>query len=231
MKQLLLISVLTFVITTSFAQNIDKSLNTIDVQGNSKMLANPPNYFAQFLIQEEEQKVGYTTIGKLPIDSVKINFSANLKKFGIDEKDLKTLGTSSKEIGQYPTYLINVAYELKLKDKETAIKLINEMRFAGLKGIVIRRVFTQPQKTILLDSLNNAAINDARRIANEFAKKENKTIGEIKSVEYKFNSINSFGMDTDSNNSNFSTYEYGRFEMDYRDKYAISIVRVVFELK
>lgn len=231
MKHLFIISCLTFHFFTAHAQLLEKSINTIDIEGTSKMLANPPTYIANFLIQEEEKKVGYTTIGKISIDSIKINFSTTLKKFGLEEKDLKTLGTTSKDIGQFPSYLTSIAYELKLRDKEIANKLINEMRFTGLKGIVIRRVFTQSQKTNLLDSLNNAAINEAKRRANEFAKKENKIIGEIKSIEFKFNSIDSFGMDTESSNNNFNTYEYNKFEMDNRDKYARSIVRIVFELK
>ncbi len=195
------------------------------------MLANPPNYVANILIQEEEQKVGYTTIGKLSIDSVKLNLSANLKKFGMDDGQLKILGISSKELGMFPNYLINIAYELKIKDKETASKLVNEMRFVGLKGIVIKRIFTQAQKNALSDSLFNSAIYDAKKTATEIAKKENKTIGEVKSIEFRANSLNSFGTDTDLNNDNYNTYGYNKFEMDYRDKYATCNVRVIFEMK
>jgi len=229
MKALLTVLLVSFSVATSFAQATDKSINTIDVLGSSKILANPPNYVAQVLIEEEEQKVGYTTIGKLPIDSIKMSLAANLKKFGFEEKELKILGVSGRPLGQYPNFLTNIAYELKLKDKETASKLVNEMRFPGLKGIVIKRVFTQAQKTALSDSLYTSAIQDARKIATELAKRENKTIGEVKSIELRFNSVASFGMDTDSNTGNFNAYEFSKFEMDYRDKYANCNVRVVFE--
>ena len=231
MKYLLTIFITLFFITASIAQPFEKSINTIDVQGYSKILANPDNYIAQFLIQEEEQKVGYATIGKLSIDSVKINLFSNLKKFGIEEKDLKMLGVSSRELGQYPNFLTNISYEVKLKNKDVAIKLVNEMRFTGLKGIVIKRVFTKARKDALADSLYNDAINDAKRIATELAKNSNKTLGEIKSIELRSNSVTSFGIDMETNIENYNTYGYTRFEMDYRDKYATSYVRVIFEMK
>jgi uncharacterized protein YggE len=214
--------------TTSFAQSFE---NTIDVQGYAKLLANPDNYIAQFFIQEEEQKMGYTTIGKLPIDSIKIILFSNLKKAGIEEKDVKMMGTSSREIGQYPNFLMNVSYEVKLKNKEIANKLVNEMRFTGLKGLVIKRIFTKTQKDALADSLYEEAIKNAKKIATELAKKANKTIGEIKSVELRSNSVTTFGMDMETNSDNYATYSYSRFEMDYRDKYATCFVRVIFEMK
>jgi uncharacterized protein YggE len=228
MKYLLTISCVILFVTTSAAQINDKLSNTIDVQGNSRILANPSIYSAYILIEEEEQKVGYTTIGKLLIDSIKINLITNLKKFGIDVKDLKLIGTSSKAIGQYPNYLTNIAYELKLKDKEVGSKLLNEMRFTGLKGIVIKREFTQAQKNTLSDSLYNSAINDAKRIATEFAKKENRSIGEMKTIELRLNTLNNSNFYSDDN---FNTYAFNKFEMDYRDKYANCVVRIVFEMK
>lgn len=228
MKQIFSISCAIFFVTATLAQTNEKPLNTIDVQGNSKILANPSIFFAHILIEEEEQKVGYTTIGKLSIDSIKTNLIANLKKFGIDNKELKLMGTSSKAIGQYPNFLTNIAYELKLKDKETGSKLVNEMRFTGLKGIVIKREFTQAQKNTLSDSLYNSAINDAKRIATELAKKENKSIGEMKTIEVRLNSINNSNF---YNDDNFNIYGYNKFEMDYRDKYANCVVRIVFEMK
>jgi uncharacterized protein YggE len=231
MKPLLIFLIALFFLTASFAQTSEKSLNTIDVQGYSKLLANPDNYIAQFLIQEEEQKVGYTTIGKLSIDSVKINLLSNLKKFGFEEKDLKVMGISSQTIGQYPFFLTNISYEVKLKNKDIASKLVNELKFVGLKGLIIKRAFTKAQKDVLADSLYNEALNDAKRIATELAKKSNKTIGEIKSIELRSNSVNSFGVDMETNADNYNTFSYNRFEMDYRDKYATCYVRVIFEMK
>ena len=228
MKFLLTIFCVIIFLSAPFAQIHDKSSNTIDVSGNSKILVIPSTISAYILIEEEEQKVGYTTIGKLSIDSIKINLLTNLKKFGVGEKELKLLGTSSKPLGQYPNYLTNIAYEIKLKDKETGSKLVNEMRFTGLKGIVIKREFTQDQKNSLSDSLYNSAINDAKRIATELAKKENKSIGEMKTIEVRMNSINNSNF---YNDDNFNTYGYNKFEMDYRDKYATCIIRVVFEMK
>jgi uncharacterized protein YggE len=231
MKFLQAFCITLFFCSSSLAQSFEKTLNTIDVQGYAKLPANPENYIAQFLIQEEEQKVGYTTIGKLPIDSVKINLFSNLKKFGIEEKELKILGTSSQALGQYPNFLINVAYEIKLKNKEAATKLLNEMRFNGLKGLVIKRIFTKAQKDALADSLYDEAIKDAKKIAIELAKKANKTIGEIRSIELRSNSLTSFGMDMEANTDNFASYNYNKFEMDHRDKYATCYVKVIFEMK
>jgi uncharacterized protein YggE len=229
MKALLVVLTALFFSAASFAQA--PLLNTIDVQGYSKMLVNPENYIAHLLIQEEEQKVGYTTIGKLSIDSVKMNLLTNLKKFGLDEKDLKILGTSSQQTSQYPFFFTNIAYELKLKNKDMAGRLVSELKFVGLKGLIIRRVFTKAQKDALTDSLYNEALNDAKRIAADLAKKANKTVGEVKSIELRTNSVNSFGIDMDTNIDNFNTFNYNRIEMDYRDKHAICHLRVIFELK
>lgn len=228
MKYLLTFSFVILFATSTLAQTNDKLLNTIDVQGYSKILANPTLFSAYILIEEEEQKVGYTTIGKLSIDSIKINLLTALKKFGFDNKELKALGTSSKAIGQYPNYLTNITYEIKFKDLESGSKLVNEMRFTGLKGIVIKREFTPSQKNTLSDSLYNSAINDAKRVATELAKKENKIIGEIKTIEVRVNSINNSNF---YNEENFNTYGYNKFEMDYRDKFANCVVRVIFEMK
>ena len=228
MKSRPVLFIFLFFSTVSFAQT---SLNTIDVQGYSKLLANPDNYIAQFLIQEEEQKAGYATIGKISIDSIKINLFANLKKFGIEEKELKVLGISSREISQYPNFLTNISYEVKLKNKEIASKIINEMRFAGLKGVVIKRVYTKAQKDALADTLYNEALNDAKRIATELAKKSNKRIGEIRSIELRSNSVTSFGADPDINADLYNTYNLNRFEMDFRDKYATCYIRVIFDMQ
>jgi len=228
---LLLLSILLLQIV-SFAQTYDKSSNSIDVQGSARLSANPENYVAQILIQEEEQKVGYTTIGKLSIDSVKINLFSGLKKFNIEEKDLKMLGVSSKEIGQYPNFLTNVAYEVKLKDKDAAYKLVSDLKFTGLKGVVIKRSLTKSQKETLSDSLYSMAINDARRIAAEFAKRSGKSVGEVKSIEFRYCSINVFGMGQNETNSEpYNIYGYNRFEMDLRDRFENASVRVNFELK
>lgn len=226
MKLLQSLFIALFFCSASFAQ---PQPNTIDVQGYAKLPANPENYIAQILIQEEEQKIGYTTIGKLPMDSVKMNLFGNLKKFGIEEKEAKMLGTSSREIGQYPNFLLNATYEVKLKNKEAATKLLSELRFTGLKGVVIKRVFTKTQRDALADSLYDAAIDDAKRIAAALAKKNNKILGEIKSIELRTNSVTTLEMYTDTDN--YNTYNYNRFEMDYRDKFATCIVRVIFEMK
>ena len=103
MKSLLTLLFSIFLVQLN-AQTPEKSLNTIDVQGYSKLPADPPTYIAQFSIQEEEQKVGYATIGKTPLDSIRLNLFTNLKKFGKEEKELAVLGISSRELGQYPNF-------------------------------------------------------------------------------------------------------------------------------
>lgn len=226
MKSLHLLFFILFFYTVPFAQT---PLNTIDVQGYAKLPANPENYIAQIFIQEEEQKIGYATVGKLPIDSVKINLLASLKKMGIEEKEIRIMGTSSREIGQYPNYLMNATYEVKLKNKEAATKMVNELRFTGLKGVVIKRVFTKIQRDALADSLYDAAIEDAKKIAAMQARKNNKALGEIKSIELRSNSAATFG--TEMETDNYNSYNYNRYEMDYREKYATCYVRVIFEMK
>ena len=109
-------------------------------------------------------------------------------------------------------------------------RLVNELRFTGLKGVVIKRVFTKAQKDSLADRLYDDAINDAKRIAIGLAKKANKTLGEIKTIELRNNSVNNVGTDTDGYSDNYSAYGYNRFEMDYRNRYATCYVRVIFEL-
>lgn len=229
MKSLLTLLFSIFLVQLN-AQTPEKSFNTIDVQGYSKLPADPPTYIAQFSIQEEEQKVGFATIGKTPLDSIRLNLFTNLKKFGIEEKELAVLGISSRELSQYPNFLLNTTYEVKLKNKELAGRLVNELRFTGLKGVVIKRVFTKAQKDSLADRLYDDAINDAKRIATGLAKKANKTLGEIKTIELRNNSVNNVGTDTDGYSDNYSAYGYNRFEMDYRNRYATCYVRVIFEL-
>jgi uncharacterized protein YggE len=230
MKKLFGILPLFFLSQILTAQLSDRSLNTIDVIGSSKLTVIPESYKAQILIQEEEQKINYQTIGKLSIDSVKNNFFRALKKYNIDEKDLKIVGFSSRELGQYPNFLSNIAYELSLKNRQQGVQLINELRFPGIKGIIVRGQYPNAPQQIP-DSLYELALKDAYRNAQIFARKVNKTIGEVKNIQLQERTIPSVGRDLESYGDIYNAYSLARFEMDLRDKMAYCTIRVTYELK
>lgn len=228
--KLLLFTLLPFtLLTAAFAQTTEKNSNTVTVMAYAKLPLKTTAYKAYIFIQEEETKVGYATIGKTPIDSIRQKLLTNLKQFGIEEKEALLSGTSSKELGQFPGFLINNVYECKLKSKELAVKLVNELRFAGLKGIVVRIDVSAKEKEQLAEAVYNEAVTDAKKTAALLAAKANKTVGEIKNIDLNANSLSILGNDYESDN--FNVYSYSRFEMDYRDKYAYCNLRVVFEMK
>jgi hypothetical protein len=190
----------------------------------------PDSYKVQIMIQEEEQKINYQTIGKLPIDSVKNNLFRSLKKYDINEKDLRQLGFSSRDLGQYPNYLSNITYELPLKNKQQGIQLINELRFPGIKGIVVKGQYSNAAQQIT-DSLYELALKDAFKNAQLLARKVNKTVGEVKNIQLQERTIPSVGRDLESFGDVYNAYNLARFEIDLRDKIATCTVRVSYELK
>jgi hypothetical protein len=194
------------------------------------MIIIPDSYKVQIMIQEEEQKINYQTIGKLPIDSVKNNLFRSLKKYDINEKDLRQLGFSSRDLGQYPNYLSNITYELPLKNKQQGIQLINELRFPGIKGIVVKGQYSNAAQQIT-DSLYELALKDAFKNAQLLARKVNKTIGEVKNIQLQERTIPSVGRDLESFGDVYNAYNLARFEIDLRDKIATCTVRVSYELK
>ena len=230
MKKLFAILPFFFLSEILTAQLTDRTLNTIDVIGSSKMTIIPDSYKAQIMIQEEEQKINYQIVGKLSIDSVKNNFFKSLKKYYVEEKDLKILAYSSRELGQYPNYLSNIAYELPLKNKQQGLQLINELRFPGIKGILVKGQYTNAAQQIT-DSLYELALKDAYRTAQVFARKVNKTVGEVKNIQLQERTIPSVGRDLESYGDIYNAYNLTRFEMDLRDKIATCTVRVTYELK
>ena len=217
--------------TVSFTQIFSPSHNTLDLQGFSRLIVHPSHYTALIFIQEEEQKVGYATVGKLPLDSVKASLFTNLKKFGIGPKEVNVLMKSSKDLSQFPNFLLNTLYEVKMVNKEIASKLVSEMRFAGLRGVVIKRNYTKAQKDALSDSLHHEALSDAKRIAYGFALKANKKVGEIKTIDVKVNTAQKLGADAEFSSEAYPLYNFMKFEMDYQDKFAQCQVRVIFEMK
>lgn len=231
MKEFIFTLLFILLLATVTAQPGDSPLSTIDVQGTSKVLLVPDMYKVTFLIQEEEQRAqGYQVIGKLSIDSIKFNFFKQVKRYNIDEKEVKLIATSSREISQYPNVLINMLYECFLKNKEQGEKLVSELRLPGLKGVIVKAIYTNAAEKIQ-DSLYDGAVKDARRIATALAKKSNKAIGEVKNIEVRDGTVTSIRREADVYNDIYNTYAYGKFEMDYRDKYATCMVRVVYEMK
>jgi hypothetical protein len=77
------------------AQSTNKIQATIEVLGYSKLPIRPDGYVINFTIQEEEKKMGYTTIGKTPIDSVKQELFNQAAKWGVKKADIKFTGTSN----------------------------------------------------------------------------------------------------------------------------------------
>ncbi|NJO25833.1 MAG: SIMPL domain-containing protein [Bacteroidia bacterium] len=181
-------------------------------------------------MQEEETKVGYATVGKTPIDSIRQTLFTNIKKLGVDEKELKLTAASSKELGQFPGFLINNLYECRVSNKQLALKLVNDLRFAGLKGVIAKVDVTTAEKEQIAEAVYNEALADAKKTASLLAAKANKTIGEIKNIDVNANSIHILN-GTDYESDNFNAYGYNRFEIDYRDKHAYCHLRVIYEMK
>ena len=95
---------------------------------------------------------------------------------------------------------------------------------------IVKALYTNAAEKIQ-DSLYDEAVKDAKRIAIALAKKSNKTIGEVKNIEVRDGMVTGIRRDADVYSDLSNTYAYGKFEMDYRDKYATCMVRVVYEMK
>jgi hypothetical protein len=228
MTKIFVLSLFVILTNTSIGQNPRESLNFIEVEGYSKLAVVPDLYNVIITIQEPEQRIGYTIIGKTPIDSIKFFMAEALKKYGISLKDLKIIGITSRDTytGQLPFSLTSIVYSCKLKNKEEAQKMVNELKFNGLKGIVVNWSTSEEKTVAFKDSVYHLALIDAREAATKLAATFKKTIGEIRTITVVTSDMNRLDKDL-----TYDMYNNFRFEYDNRDLFIKAGLRVSFELK
>ena len=204
-----------------------KNKNIIQTIGRSSEAIYPDSFTIVFALQEGEKRLDYlTVIGKTSIDTLTLDLLKRLKTYKLEKKDLKPIEMTSFESAQrvYMTFL----YETVVPDKETAVKIVNELRFNGLKGIMVEGIYTRPP-TQLVEKMHASAITDARNNAISLAKLINKQVGEIISCRV---GTNCWSDNLGDYNKNYNRRYDRKFEMNFQERKFINFeITVEFDLK
>jgi len=224
----LILFLLLAVVKLSFGQEVHRPLNKIEVTGYAKVAVSPDFYNLIFTLQEAEKKSNSAVYGKTSIDSITTELFNKLKLYQIDKRNLQLIKRTSSDSYQLPWPLYCYIYELKQVEKNIALKLVNEVRIQGLKGIVVKGVFDKPLNQ-LKDTLFSMALKDANEKAIALAARTNKKIGEL--IDFSISQYDDvyFG-NPDFNN--YETYSLNKFEINLKEnKFAKCSIRVAYELK
>lgn len=184
----LLFSALGFLFTFgAFAQYQPKS--TIATTGSAQKVFTPVLFRIRFLIQEEVTSENGKPVHKTSIDSLKQLLFSNLKAYGITASDLKLFKETSAPYNNYSGHpavnLYAVIYDLNPVPINTAQKIVDDLRFSGLKGAVAKAQYPMVSP-VVQDSLYKAALASAYKNAVYLAKQSGKTVGDV----YNINSNN-----------------------------------------
>jgi len=212
----------------SFGQEFHPPLNKIEVTGCAKVAVCPDFYNVIFTLQEGEKKSNSAIYGKTSIDSITAELFNKLKLFQIDKRNLQLVKRTSTENYQLPWPLYCDIYELKQVEKNIALRLVNEVRFQGLKGIVVKGVFDRPLNQ-LKDTLFSMALKDAGYNAIALAAKANKKVGEL--IDFSVSQYDDvyFG---NSEFNNYEAYSLSKFEINLKEnKFAKCSIYASYELK
>lgn len=228
MKKTLIAFIMALFTITAFAQ--DTQRNTVSVVGNAQLTLYPVSFKLRLFIQEEMLTMQYGKPGtKTKLDSIRAVLFDNLKAYGYNESDLKLIKRSSTAYGGSPAMTLdNEVYEIKNVKAVMAEKLVTDLRFIGLKGVIAR-----PQYPIISramqDSVYAAAIKDGHNMAINMAKEVEKTVGDTYNIgTYNSNIFRDISADYDNNDA----YNLARFEMSLTDSRVIPVmVNLTYELK
>ena len=177
-----------FLTTGLLGQSIDDNRNRIKVTGVSQMEIEPTSFAIDIQVKEiSAQPANYNfplTI-VINIDSLEKLLKQALDRNGYDSKLLKQIfmNTSGQSYGnnQFLSLIINT-YEYDLKNLSDVNSFIKKIRFDGLAGIRIKKLFAN-DKTAIEEPLFKDAMKDAKSKAEKLASLANRTLGNIISIE------------------------------------------------
>jgi len=225
MKQLYLLLNFFLIAQSLFSQETEIPTGKIEIQGIGKIVADPDVFRITFVLQEEEKRLGYQPVGKTEIDSLRLTFLKHLKTFGIEEKDVKLIKKTSREMSQYVGVLHILVFETIISDIKKGQKLVESLRVQGLKGVIVKGQYQSGLK-LFQDSLNVLALEDAKRNAVFLAKRTGKKIGEMNSVRVIYNDALTLQREMDDLSD---SYNLGRFEIAFNEKKKMNcLVQVSF---
>jgi len=229
MKKLLSAIIIALLSVAAFAQDAQRT--SVTVNGSAQLTLYPTSYKVRFFLQEEATATTYNKpVTKTSLDSIRTVLFNDIMAYGYTESDLRLLKRSSTPYnnGANSTALYNEVYELKNIKTTTAEKLVINLRFNGLKGVIARPQYTIVGKATQ-DSLYATAIKDAHNAALNLAKEVGKTIGEVYNVN---NYNNAVFRDLSNEYDNTDMYNLSRFEMNLAESRVIPItVSLTYELK
>jgi len=210
-----------------FAQETHRN-TTISVVGTAQKVITPKFCKVTFLLQEEMKSEDQRGTSKISIDTIKQLFFDNVKAYGLKESDFIVIKKSSQPYGgrTSSSNLYNIIYQLKNVKFVLADKLVSDLRFTGLRGIIAKPQYTDITRPEL-DSLNAAAIDDAHSIAVKMATKVNKSIGEVTNLSF-YDSVRNFGIEYDPED----LYSLSKFEIALIDSKNYPVTATItYELK
>lgn len=237
MKKIIIPFVLFCFSFISYSQVENKTSNFITLNVSSKIKIEPDFYRIQFCIQEEEQRVNYTVIGKTPIDTIRNLFFSALGKYNLSQKDLVKGFTSSVEVSSNIPRIFSQfeIYSCKVKSRDLAIKILNEFRIQGLRGISIAYGCEPKTFQMLADSLYTKCVAESKDKAILVASKFGKSVGLVHNIEQVSSSFDSYYGNNGENLEYPDRYSQNsllnKFEMDFKEKFAICSIKVTYELK
>lgn len=207
-----------------------ESNTSFQTTGTAKIIVKPEIYGVNITLQEIEKRMSNITIGKTPIDSIKAEMLQLFKKVGAQEKFLQTINNQFKEvtINQTPGYFQTISYKYTTTSLEQAIKLIDGLKFPGVKNATLSWSTSEKRRNEIRDSLFEIALSDARKSASFFASKLQKVVSKVGYVSISSLDLNSLEKE---NTEFFSTYRENKFEYDSRDLYVKCTLNVTFVLK
>jgi uncharacterized protein YggE len=227
MKKIILI--LYFILSNTIYSRA-QSRNTVETIGQSIEAIYPDSYEVIFVLGEEERRSNNSAvIGKTSIDTITLDLFKKLKEYKLEKKDLNLLTITTDESSQRTSYYITLVYGTTVPDKQTVVKLVNNLRCSGLKGMQVTGLYKEPE-TQIMNKIQTAAITDARNKAIALAKGTNQQIGDIVSC---YVSNHWYDNREDYHRKDYSSsYDLRKFNMNMKERRFIRFsVTVNFELK
>ena len=227
MKFLKILILLSLTVNVS-AQNTPNKTNSIRITGYAKMELEPSSYIVDINIRETigQNNSSRTTFIDLYIDSIEILLIGCLKSGGFDPKKLNQIYLGNYISGSFESgiSIMNMTYEYNISNYTELKKFILNLRFNGLSGIRIRKIFDLDKEKIE-NSLYKIALEDSKKKAESLLTTCNKSLGEIISIEPNY-------YDRSDDDYNYNNWSGASDQVNFKRKKIItSNVIVVYEIK
>ncbi len=216
--------------TNLFSQVVDDNQRKIKVTGRAQIEIDPTSYAIDIQVKEiPSQSMNYNVplTVLVSIDSMEVLLKNSVSKAGYDSKKLKQIFMNSSSQGygsNQSLLLIYNTYEYDLKNLNDVNTFIRKVRFDGMTGMRVRKIFDVNKTEIEAQLLKDALI-DARTKAEKLLISTGKSLGEVISID-----ISSY--QPIFNDENYNNWYGNSTQMDaLRTKTIATTISVSYEIK